>query len=669
MPAKSARQYAAALVGYVCVGLVFAWPLPVQLKDALPGYPGGDTGVYVWNLWVFRHELVEHGRFPFFTSEILALNPGAPLTSHNYTTLANVLAFPLLPLLGTVATYNVLLIASGVASAFAGFVLCRRLSGDNAAAWIGGLLFGFSPFMTARSMSHFSLVQAAALPAFALALDRVCESPSNRRAAVAGGLVAVAFLCDPYYAVYCLMMAAYAAIWMAVTVERGAARAAPATVRLAVNFALMCVAGLVAGIVLRGGGRVDIFGIRVSITHLYTPMLVLTVLALARLWIALRPRIAWAPTVLGPHLRTAAVAAATCILVLSPVLTVMAAHIGERQWMAPRTLWRSSPAGIDLLAFLVPNPTSSWLGWIAAAWTATAQGGFDENVAAIPWTATFTVAIALLYAGGRLPKYWTVFTAAAALLALGPFIQIAGWQSHVPTPWAILRYLPIVGAARMPQRFTVLVMLGAAVLLTFAVRALRTRSRRGWVPLTAVTSCLLLELVPAPRELHPVRIPTFYERIIAADPRPVRVITLPFGLRDGTISYGDFSAAAQFYQTVHQKPLVGGYLSRLPRRGIESYRQSHRLAVLMDLSAGRPVSAHRMERAIERAHIYPPRLDIGYVVVDTGRVSSQLLAYARAAFDLEFVTQEGNQALYRTPYATGASRRSSLLDKSPSDHR
>src|SRR5687767_7802162 len=121
MPATSARQYAAALLGYVCVAVVFAWPLPVQLTDALPGYPGGDTGVYVWNLWVFRHEIVEHGRFPFFTSEILALNAGAPLTLHNYTTLANVLAFPLLPMLGTVATYNVLLIASGIASAFAAF--------------------------------------------------------------------------------------------------------------------------------------------------------------------------------------------------------------------------------------------------------------------------------------------------------------------------------------------------------------------------------------------------------------------------------------------------------------------------------------------------------------------------------------------------------------------
>ena len=119
MPANSARLHAGALVGYVCVALVFAWPLLADLGGRLPGPVGGDTGVYVWNLWVFRHEIVEHGRFPFFTSEILALHEGAPLILHNYTSLANIVAFPLLPLLGTITTFNLLLIASAVVSAFA----------------------------------------------------------------------------------------------------------------------------------------------------------------------------------------------------------------------------------------------------------------------------------------------------------------------------------------------------------------------------------------------------------------------------------------------------------------------------------------------------------------------------------------------------------------------
>jgi hypothetical protein len=661
MPAAGARHFVAALLGYVCVAVVFAWPLPAALGQALFESPGGDTGVYVWNLWVFRHEIVEHGRFPFVTLEILALNPGAPLTHHNYTSLANIVAFPLLPLLGTVSTYNLLLLGSGIASALAGFVLFRRLTGDVAAAWVGGLLFGFSPFMTARSISHFSLIQAAALPTFVLTIDRVRERPTAGRSALVGVMVAIAFLCDPYYAVYCLMIAGYAAVWTAVSVQRGVARAAPAVLRVAIDVTLMCIAGLVLGIILRGGGRVEWLGVRVSVKHLYTPVLILTVLGLLRLWMTLRPRIAWMPAALRPHLKSAVVAATTSVLVLSPVLTVMAAHLSDRPWMAPRTLWRSSPPGLDLLAFLVPNPTSSSLGWVASGWLSSMPGGFVEHVGSIPWTATFAIAVAVLYAGLRLPRYWIWFTAGAALLAMGPFVTVAGWQTYVPTPWAVLRYFPVVGAARMPTRFSVLVMLGVAAMLTFAVRALRVHTRRRWLPAVTVAACLLIELLPAPRPLHQVRVPSFYKHI-STDPRPVRVLTLPFGLRDGTSSYGDFSASTQFFQTIHEKSLIGGYISRLPRRGLDTYRRSHRVSVLLDLSAGRPVSAERLERAIERAHLSQPRLEIGYVIIQTGRVSPQLFSFAKAAFDLEFVTAEYGHELYRTPLASGASARPSRLD-------
>ena len=662
MPASGARRNAVALLGYVCVAIAFAWPLPANLGDALYGTPGGDTGVYVWNLWVFRHEIVEHGRFPFFTSEILALNSGAPLTLHNYTSLANVAAYPLLPLVGTVATYNILMIASGAISAFAGYILFRRISGDAAAAWIGGLLFGFSPFMTARSEHHFSLVQTAALPLFALALLRFQERPTARRGAVAGALVAVAFLCDPYYAVYCLLMAVFATAWLVVSVQPGAARAVPAALRLAVNVAIMCVGGLVLGIILRGGGRIEFFGLRMSMRGLYTPMLILTLLVLVRAWIALRPRVGWMPAVLRPLLRPATVAAAVCAVVLSPVLTVMAAHLGERQWIAPRTFWRSSPAGLDLLAFLVPNPTNPLLRWISADWLRTSPGGFIENVAAIPWTATFTVAIAILYAGLRLPRYWVYFTAGAMLLALGPFVQIAGVSTYVPTPWAVLRYLPVIGAARMPPRFAAVVMLGAAVLLTLGAAALRRSWRRAWVPAAIIAAFLLVELLPAPRAVHELHIPSFY-KLIAQDPRPLRVLTLPFGLRDGTSSIGNFSASTQFYQTFHEKPLLGGYLSRLPHSGIEPYRRIHRLKVLTDLSAGEPVSAESMERAIERAHLSAPGLGVAYVVMHKELVSTQLRAFAQAAFDLQYMTTEVGQELYRTPLATGAMRRGSKWDR------
>ena len=646
MPAPGARHCAVALLGYVCLALVFAWPLPLNMSGTVPGPPGGDTGVYIWNLWVFRHEIVEHGRFPFSTLEILSFGAPVPLTLHNYTTFANVVAFPLIPLFGIVATFNLLIIGSGVLSAFVMFLFLRRNVGDGAAAWIGGALFGFSPFMIARSMAHFSLVQAAPLPAFAIVLEHLHSRATTRWAVAAGMVIAWAFLCDPYYAVYCLLMASFTGVWMVTAVERRHLPAAPLPLRAVIDIAIVCLSGLIAGIVIRGGGSMELFGVRISMTRLYTPVLVLTILVLVRAWISLRPRIAWTPAVLRPHVWSAGVAAITCAVLLSPVLSAVSASIRERQWIAPKTLWRSSAAGMDLLAFVVPNPTSVAVGWISRDWIRSLPEGFVENVASVPWVVIFTIAVGLLYAGLKLPRYWTVFTGFFLLLALGPFIEVAGWQTHVPTPWAVLRYVPVIGAARMPTRLTVLVMFGIAVLLAVAVRQLRARSSRPWLPATIVGGLLLVELMPAPRAVHQAHAPAFLQKI-AEDPRNVKVLHLPFGLRDGMSSVGDYTALGQFYQTFHEKPLIGGYLSRLRRREFPRYRRVRLFRLLFDLSERRPVSAERMERAIEDAHRSVPDLDIGYVIAYTDRASPQLIAFAKSALDLELVAWEGDMHLYK----------------------
>src|SRR5688572_6752231 len=112
MPSPAAQRHLVAIIAYLAVAAAFAWPLPAQMSTAMPGPPSGDSGVYAWNLWVFRHELIEHQRFPFFTSEILALAPPTPLTLHNYTPFANLLGVAVLPAAGLVRTYNGILILS-----------------------------------------------------------------------------------------------------------------------------------------------------------------------------------------------------------------------------------------------------------------------------------------------------------------------------------------------------------------------------------------------------------------------------------------------------------------------------------------------------------------------------------------------------------------------------
>jgi hypothetical protein len=511
-------------------------------------------------------------------------------------------------------------------------------------------------------MEHFSLVQTAPLPIFVMLFERLHFRPTVGVAAAAGITVACAFLCDPYYAVYCMLIGAFAVAYSAVLIQRGPQAFRPYRGALAVDVALVCLAGLIAGMLIGGGRRIDIFTVRISMTRLYTPVLLFTVLALARIWLVIRHRVSWVFPTMLPSGRTLVVAGGACAVLLSPVLSALLGAASESQWSRPTVLWRSSPPGLDLFAFFVPNPLHPWFGHYFAGAASQMPGGFVENIASIPWTLIAVLVAAAACARTALPRYWLAFTAFAALLALGPFIRVAGVMTYVPTPWTLLRYVPVVGAARMPSRMTALVMLGLALLLAFALRELRERMHRSPTPgrragaFTAlVAGALMFEMLPAPRTLHTAEVPSV-NRIIAADPRPVRVLNLPFGLRDGLSSHGNASAAGQYFQTVHEKQLLGGYVSRLPRRKVQQYRRLGVTRVLIDLSEGRPVPWWRTEAAIAQAHELMPTLGIGYVVVNTDSTSEDLMAFARAAFDLTRVASDGPYVLYRTALAspTGA---------------
>ena len=129
------------------------------------------------------------------------------------------------------------------------------------------------------------------------------------------------------------------------------------------------------------------------------------------------------------------------------------------------------------------------------------------------------------------------------------------------------------------------------------------------------------------------------------------MLSLPFGLRDGLSSRGNYSSSSQFYQTLHEKRLVGGYISRLPGGSVERYRRNRTLRVLLRLSEGTPVEPELYERALQESDRSLRRLQIGYVVVDPARCSPELVAFAQRAFQLTLVTKEGGLELYRTPMA------------------
>jgi hypothetical protein len=636
---------AAVLLCYSAVALFFWWPLPLHLADALPGPASGDTGVYVWNLWLFRHEIVTHQSFPFETLEILNAGSGGavPLAQHNYTPFAGALALPLIGLIGLIPTFNVLVIGNGVLTAYAMFLYARRRTGDAGAAFAGGLLFGFSPFMMVRSSEHFSLAQAAPLPIFGLLMLELFQRPGLKVGALAGLTVAWAYMSDPYYAVYCVLIALFTVGYSLVAVEQRPSEVRRVWWPNVLTLLILCTGGFILGVLLSGGGRLEVFGLSLSVRRLYTPVLLLTLLLAIRVWITLHKRLTWQMPFRRAHISAAGFTVVICALALMPVLYAMASPRNGATWTAPRVWWRSSAMGVDLAAWLVPNPLHPWFGSI---WT----NGYVENIASIPWTALALVVAAWAFAGFKGTRGWWCFLILFGLLSMGPFVHIAGMNTYVPTPWALLRYVPIIGAARMPTRMTILVMMAVAMLAAMALAQLRERSRYRHLLLTAAVTLLIFELMPAPRQLFPAAVPQV-TRMIAADPRAIRVLNLPFGIKDGLGSRGGFSTAYQYYQTAHEKPLTGGYLSRLPPGTFARYRENPALEALLRLSEHQDVDDATLDAAVPYAHQFVTDARLAYVLVDMELASEVMIRFAERAFRLRLVAEESGFALYETTFA------------------
>ena len=644
-----------ALAAYVVIALVFSWPLPTHLDTHLTGRPDGDTGVYVWNQWVFREELV-HGHQPYFTEKLFSLTPRrANLSLHNYTTFQNLLALPLIGVLGVVTTFNVVYLLTTILTAYGAYLLVKEVTGSPPEAWLAGMLFAWSPILVARGAGHFSLVAAAPLAVFLLLLRRAARRERLRDALALGACVWWAASTDVYYAVYCLAITAVFFAEQLIDIPSPLSRTdvARAVPRL-LDGAIVAVAVLVLSILVTGGWQFTIVGQTVRMHTLYTPMLVLTALVAGR--VAWRHRLHLAPVTapdLARALRVGWVAVVVAIALLSPVLYALGERIAQVGVDRTPILWRSSSAGVDTLAFFLPNPNHPLAPQPTRDWLARTRNGYIESVVSLSFVAIGLLAFAWRK-GWRPDRLWIWLTVAFGALSLGPFVHVAGVNTHIPGPWALLRYIPVLGLARMPARFSVVMMLAVTVMFGAALCWMGRRWPRQRLALLALVGGLVLfELWPVPRKLYSARIPKVYAEITAA-PDNVRVLHLPFGVRDGNSSEGNFRPSWQFFQTAHGKPLIGGYLSRVSRQRKTEIRSEPVLGALMALSEGTSLTDKQQRRVIRRGAAFVERANLGFVVIDRTQASQALVDIAMRAFSLTQVATDGAFDMYRPLRASEA---------------
>jgi hypothetical protein len=168
-----------------------AWAAP--MSTTVGGH--GDADASIWyHAWT--PYALSHGHDPLLTDH-LNFPGGANLMWQTSQPLLGLLSWPVATLGSHYLAYDVVMTLGLALSAWCAYVVFRRWIAWRPAAFAGGLVYGFSPYMAAHALGHANLVVAFVPPLILGVLDEIVVR--QRRSAVRAGLLLGALATVQFY--------------------------------------------------------------------------------------------------------------------------------------------------------------------------------------------------------------------------------------------------------------------------------------------------------------------------------------------------------------------------------------------------------------------------------------------------------------------------------------
>lgn len=433
--------------------------------------------------------------------------------------------------LSVVTVYNVAFAGSFVASALAAHLLVWCLTRRHDAAFVAGLVYGFSPYRIAHA-PHLQILSSYWLPLALVGLHQYVQRGRLRDLALFACCWTLQALVSGYFLFYSSLLVALWIVWFGHrAIGRAAAIAATwAAALLACLPVLLEYRKLQTALDLqRGINEIEIFG--ADLSSLFAPA--------GRL-------IVWGERLVSPRAEgelflgfTAAIviAAAAWRTVRGPVGRVSAALLAIA----------AVPIAVGLAAFLSGGFA---IGFI------TVTRAFKPISMGV-WIATIAVLVSIPFRRALRNRsafgFYVFATAVLFAFALGPTPRVLGHRFWYQAPYRVLLQLPGFTGVRVPARFAAIATLTFATAAGLGFDRLRPAARaRARLALGAVVAGIVIDsasIVPAASV--PVWADTFDVSAAAA------VLELPLGEPAPDV-------LAMFHMTRHGRPVVNGYSGYSP---------------------------------------------------------------------------------------------------------
>lgn len=208
------------VLSYLALALFFTCPLAFHFTDRLPG-AGADSIGGIWYFWFFKHNLFDLHTNPFAQSDLVFYPIGFNISTGYDTLLATIISLPLQFIFkNPFIVYNILIIFNFVFSSYASYLLAKYLTNDKKVSFIAGIIFGFSPYMMARSLGHMNLLTTGMIPLFILIFLKTLKNPSLKSFSLSALLFLLVSLSSWQYGLFTLLFVFFSLVFLYLTSKK-----------------------------------------------------------------------------------------------------------------------------------------------------------------------------------------------------------------------------------------------------------------------------------------------------------------------------------------------------------------------------------------------------------------------------------------------------------------
>jgi len=281
----------------------------------------------------------------------------------------------------------------------------------------------------------------------------------------------------------------------------------------------------------------------------------------------------------------------------------------------------------DLVAYFVPDTTiiATWKGWFLFERSAklakkiydSMSGNILEKSVYPGWISLFAIGFAIVLKSFRKRIWpWLILSFSFWIISLGPTLFINGNPYFRGLlPFQILSMVPIFDIIRAPTRFVFLITLGTGMLVATGIAQLAKKYSPSFYKVITllIVIIIIIEFFPLPTSLtaKDVFISSFYHDL-KSDQRNFSILNIPVDFA-GATGGGDIYVYAQ---TIHQKPIIGGYVSREPSYSLETLSKSPFLqAISHSIQYDKSSMLSLTKAGFDDMPNALKRLNVGYVIL------------------------------------------------------